>query len=242
MSLLTAPFRKAANAVRLIRAVLKAVGLRAEPSLVDALVLNRAILVARRRSFLEPAGLFSLDRLTRGLDARGVAGDIVECGVFRGGSASVIGRAMRGSPFRRELWLFDSFAGLPKPTDADGAEAREYEGQLVSSQDEVRRFLTRMHVPMERVHIHAGWFQDTFPQAQVGKIALLHIDADWYDSILLCFERFYDQVEPGGVVVLDDYGEWPGCKTALEDFTRRRGITVELQFPGPGTAPYFFKR
>jgi len=71
-------------------------------------------------------------------------------------------------------------------------------------------------------------FQDTFPSVRTGDIALLHIDADWYESVKLCLERFYDSVQPGGFVVIDDYGHWEGCKKATDEFLRNRSLDVTL--------------
>ena len=82
---------------------------------------------------------------------------------------------------------------------------------------------------MERVKIVAGWFQETFPTVTIPKIALLNIDADWYESVKLCLETFYDAVMPGGYVSFDDYGHWPGCKKAVDEFFEARRLPYRLQ-------------
>jgi len=90
------------------------------------------------------------------------------------------------------------------------------------------------------VHIVAGWFHETLPRAPIAQVALLHIDADWYESVKACLERFYDALAPGALVVLDDYHEWPGCRAAFEDFVRARSLKLPLKVNIAGV-PYFSK-
>jgi hypothetical protein len=59
---------------------------------------------------------------------------------------------------------------------------------------------------------------------EIPQIALLNIDSDWYESVKICFEKFYDAVTPGGFVSIDDYGAWPGCRLAVDEFFQRRGL------------------
>jgi len=61
---------------------------------------------------------------------------------------------------------------------------------------------------------------------QIQNIAILHIDADWYESVKLCLERFYDHIQPGGFVVIDDYSYWDGCKRATDEFLKERLLDI----------------
>src|SRR5436309_6800426 len=175
-------------------------------------------------------------KLAQQLDADGVEGDFVELGTFKGGTAAVLGRAAAGSPYSRHLSLFDSFEGLPEPRAEDGAEAARYAGgktdgktrpigECVGTREEVEGFLFGP-AGLERgdVTLVQGWYQDTLPTAEMGPIALLHLDCDWYESVQLALNALYDDVVPGGCVVLDDYGEWPGASKALHEFLDARGI------------------
>jgi O-methyltransferase len=170
--------------------------------------------------------LVSLFRLTREVMRDGVPGDLVECGVALGGTVGLIGVASRRST--KHVWLYDTFAGLPAPEDVDGSAAPEYVGMFRGTLDDVRGRLRAMNVADSRTHLVQGLFEDTLPRAEVGQIALLHIDGDWYRSVLTCLEELYDHVAPGGVVVLDDYGYWPGCRIATDEFLASRGITAPL--------------
>jgi O-methyltransferase len=73
-----------------------------------------------------------------------------------------------------------------------------------------------------------GWFHKTFPMANISKIALLHIDADWYESVRLSLETFYNAVVPSGFVVIDDYGHWSGCKKAVDKFFVERDLSYKM--------------
>lgn len=171
----------------------------------DSVGLGNAILKVKADTLIDVSWLKALHRLAREIDKQGVAGDFVECGVYRGGSAALLGHALRSSQLPRHLWLFDSFQGLPRPTEKDGPDAPPLEGDIVGDRQNVERLLKKVGAPFDRTHIVPGWFQETFPHVPVDRVALLHIDADWYESIKLCLERFYDCLESGAVVVLDDY-------------------------------------
>ena len=81
-----------------------------------------------------------------------------------------------------------------------------------------------------KVNIIKGLFEETVPKSkdQIWKIALLHLDGDWYESTKVCIETLYDKVEKGGYIVVDDYGHWKGCKQAIDEFFKKRNITSKL--------------
>lgn len=173
-------------------------------------------LVSRRK-------LNTLCTLMRRLEDERVEGAIVECGVFRGGAAALMAHEAGG---RRDLLLFDSFEGLPPPGDKDGgmAAGRYHAGWCASTEADVRAICARMGVLSDRVRLIKGWFDQTFPVTAVPPIAMLHVDADWYDSVRLCLETHFDRVVPGGFLVLDDYGRWEGCTRAADEFLAARGL------------------
>lgn len=203
--------------------------LRPTPSsLVDAMRLVRLIRMVLPYSSLLPPRLAALCRLSREIDKRSVRGDIVECGVYNGGSAAVLASICTRSPLNRRIWLFDSFEGLPQPTLKNGDKAPEYASWCHGDLSKVREILQKLSIPEARVSIVKGWFQETFPAVQIPEIALLHIDADWYESVKLCLENFYDCVRPGGFIIIDDYGHWEGARKATDEFLRERAPGVNL--------------
>jgi O-methyltransferase len=169
------------------------------------------------------AKLNTLCTLIRRLDDERVPGAIVECGVFKGGAAALMAHESSG---RREVVLFDSFEGLPPPGDRDGdiAAGQYHSGWCAGTEDDVRQIFRRLGVLNDRVRLVKGWFDQTFPVTPVPPVALLHVDADWYDSVRLCLDTHFDRIAPGGYLVLDDYGRWEGCTRAADEFLASRGL------------------
>lgn len=196
----------------------------------------------RPYTMVAPSSLAALFRLVKGVDRYGLTGDLVECGTWNGGSAAVMAFATNLSGRQaRHLWLFDSFQGLPPTTiEKDGIMAPASVGTCVGDPAAVREILGHVGMPPERVHIVQGWFHETLCSAPIDEIAVLHIDADWHDSVKLCLDSFYGRVQPGGFVVLNDYGSWPGCKRATHEFLESRGLKVGLTWVDPGTR--FFQK
>ncbi len=176
--------------------------------------------------------------LAEDIEKRKIAGAFVECGVWKGGAAAVMAAAAIKKGEKRQLWLFDSFEGLPEPTPQDGMRAKEYAGGRTSGtlasigkcvgplQDVQQLFFHKLRLPGDTVHIEQGWFQDTLAVAKerVGSIALLRMDADWYESTKCILENLFDNVVAGGYVIIDDYYCWEGCKKAVDEFLARRNI------------------
>lgn len=163
------------------------------------------------------------------VDKLQLAGDIVECGVWNGGSAAIMGVALMEDPQRtqeRTIWLFDSFRGLPSPGQKDGDFEKNFYFKGWSTGDAalVKEIFEKIGFPLEKIMIVPGWFDQTLKRSPVKDIVLLHIDADWYDSVKTALEAFFDRVVPGGFVVFDDYQYWQGCGQALTDFFSQRGI------------------
>jgi O-methyltransferase len=169
----------------------------------------------------------------------GIPGDLVECGVWRGGSAFLAAKMLdeRGEEGRR-VWLFDSFEGLPPPKPVDGPGAAAYAADHDSpvyydncraDLDDVRGTARKLGLDA-RTEIVPGWFDDTLManRERIGPIALLRLDCDWYASMMLCLDALYDQVSPGGTVILDDYYAWDGCAVAVHEFLGRRGLSHRL--------------
>jgi hypothetical protein len=167
----------------------------------------------------------SLYRLAADVDRRGVPGAVVDCGVWNGGSTALLSAGAPG----REVWAFDSFEGLPPPGPLDGEESTEWSGKLQGSEARVREAVAR-HGRASRLVVRKGWFEDTLPEAvdQIGPIAVLHCDGDWYASVRLTLEAFYPKVSSGGYIVIDDYGHWPGASRAADEFRRDRGDEAPL--------------
>jgi O-methyltransferase len=167
-----------------------------------------------------------LHRLASEVDSAGVPGALVDCGVWNGGSTILMAA---GAP-QREVWAFDSFAGLPEPNELDGRESEGLGGALVGSEESLRQGFERFADPA-RLHVRAGWFEETLAAAahEIGSVAILHCDGDWFESVLLTLEVMYPLVSVGGFIVIDDYGTFPGARRATDEYRLRVHETAPLR-------------
>lgn len=168
-----------------------------------------------------------LIRLASKVIEDGIEGDFVECGVCNGGSAAIL--AHYAAKTDKEVWLFDSFQGLPATTaedkpSANGNTAESEVGKCVGQLQKVYEVMEAVGAKDGNWYIHEGWFEDTFPIAapRIHKIAMLNLDSDWYSSEKLCLETWYDKVVDGGFIYLDDHFYWPGSKAAAEEYFSAR--------------------
>lgn len=168
----------------------------------------------------------ALMQAARRADSRGLEGAIVDCGVWNGGSTILMGT---GAP-SREVWAFDSFEGMPAPGPEDVDVSPDWEGEVVGSEEKLRAGFAQYAGRPERLHVVRGWFEDTFPVVAdaVGPVAVLHIDADWYDPCLLALETFYPRLVPGGIVLVDDLRMWQGARCATANYRDKHGIRARL--------------
>ena len=162
--------------------------------------------------------------------SREIPGDIVECGVARGGSAALMGLALKQLGARRALWAFDTFEGLPPPTpaDPDWKIARIYTGTYRGAFEDVASLFGRLGFLTE-ARLVKGLFQETLPTCALRAIAVLHIDGDWYESVKACLTHLYDRVSPGGIIQIDDYGHWKGARKAVDEFMHQRLPNTHLR-------------
>lgn len=169
----------------------------------------------------------NLLELARTVNESGINGAIVDCGVWNGGSTILLGL---GAP-RHEIWAFDSFAGLPSPGERDPDAHEDWTGELVGSDDKLREGFAKYAGNLDRLHVVKGWFEDTLASAaqEIDQIAILAIDADWYESVRLALDVFYDKVVSGGFVAIDDLRMWQGAREATAEFRERRGIASPIR-------------
>jgi len=218
-----------------------------EPTVESLELIKLMLQVKPKYTMVTNKNLMALYRLVQQVNKMDLPGDIVECGVWNGGSAAIMGLAARqfvNKQNSRVLWLFDSFQGLPRPTEKDGNLERDnyFEGWCKGDINKVRQVFAKLGITPEVVRIVPGWFENTLRNSPVAGIAILHIDADWYDPVKLVLDVFYDKVVPGGFIILNDYGAWSGCNRALNDFFAERNLNqISLTIVEPSTGAYFQK-
>lgn len=159
-----------------------------------------------------------------------VPGDLIETGVWRGGATIFMRAILKAHDVTdRNVWLADSFEGLPKPADdADGWDLSEM-SYLKVSQEQVAANFQRFELLDEQVKFIKGWFSESLPKAPLSKIAVLRMDGDLYSSTMDALKNLYHRISPGGYVIADDYYSWDSCRRAVHDFLDQQGLRPEIR-------------
>jgi hypothetical protein len=165
-----------------------------------------------------------------------IAGDIVECGVWRGGSSMAMALALTREPdTSRALWMYDTYAGMTNATDDDVDHKGDSAGSLLAhaqqhkdpednwvtayaSLDQVKSNMASTGHPLDRIRFVKGPVEETIPHETPECIAILRLDTDWYESTLHELIHLYPKLSPGGILIIDDYGHWQGARKAVDQY------------------------
>jgi hypothetical protein len=189
--------------------------------------------------------LLNVQRLTEDVLARGVPGDLIETGVWRGGACILMRAVLKAYGITdRVVWAADSFCGLPEPNaelyPSDQGDRHHTFSALAVSLEEVQANFAKYGLLDDQVRFLKGWFKDTLPAAPIERLAILRLDGDMYESTTDAFVALYDKVSSGGFVIVDDFGAIPACSEAVYDFRSERAITEPMQ-PIDGLGIYWQK-
>ncbi|WP_170994629.1 TylF/MycF/NovP-related O-methyltransferase [Streptomyces sp. BPSDS2] len=192
-------------------------------------------------SMTSPERLNAFILATRHIARHNIPGDIVECGVWRGGSMQACARTLLSvGETERDLYLFDTYEGMTPPTAEDlrrdGRPAQELldaQGKdrpiwAVASLEDVKAGFENIPYPKERVHYVRGRVEDTVPAQAPEQISILRLDTDWYASTKHELEHLYSRLVSGGVLLIDDYGYWQGSRQAVDEFLDKTGEQLLL--------------
>jgi hypothetical protein len=171
-----------------------------------------------------------------------IAGDIVECGVWSGGSMLLAAHAlMHFGDTSRRIYLYDTFAGMPKPdtidTRWDGVPAlptwehHQRNGRhwcYGGTQDHVRRVVSSSGYPEDKLVFVEGKVEDTLPARRPEQISLLRLDTDLYSSTYHELVHLYPLLAVGGILIIDDYGAFQGAKLATDQFIEENNLPIFL--------------
>ncbi|WKV13424.1 TylF/MycF/NovP-related O-methyltransferase [Marivirga harenae] len=173
-----------------------------------------------------------------------VDGCIVECGVWRGGMSAGMAEVFSN----RRVYLFDSFEGLPDAKEIDGEAALKWQKNINGPNyhdnctAEIKEAEEAMLLSGAEFELVKGWFKVTLPNYKFEeKIAILRLDADWYDSTMECLDNLFPKVIRGGVIIFDDYYTWDGCSRALHDFLSKTKSTSRIHKTAKGLS-YIIKQ
>jgi hypothetical protein len=192
-------------------------------------------------------GRARLDMLHECLDKvviDGIPGDLVECGVWRGGSCIFMAGYLKiKSNEKRRIFVADSFEGLPTPSlsqDIGLDLSKTVYPELAVDDETVRENFRVYDLDSEAVVFVKGWFKDTLPLLQTNEIALLRLDGDLYESTMDSLEALYEKVSPGGIVIIDDYAI-EQCRLAVADYFARKSWDIPQMNKVDWTGAWFRK-
>lgn len=193
---------------------------------------RRLFELCRPYTMTSPLRLYALYKAVHYIEDRQIPGDVVECGVWRGGSAMLCALVLscRGQK-ERTIYLYDTFAGMPPPSPRDrrrsGKLAMEewqkrqrgpYNEWCYAPLEEVQRNMATTSYPPDKLVYVKGKVEDSIPGTTPSQIALLRLDTDWYSSTYHELVHLYPLLTPGGVLIVDDYGFWQGSREAVDQY------------------------
>lgn len=190
-----------------------------------------------------PERLFALIQAVRYVSKAEVPGDIVECGVWRGGSMMAAALTLLECKDRsRRLHLFDTFEGMTKPTDRDLSIDGGTASDLLQSSrrsdptsvwccaglDDVASAMGETGYATEQLHFVKGAVEQTLPNHSPSHISILRLDTDWYESTMHELKHLFPKLSKGGVLLIDDYGHWEGCRAAVDEYFADNKVPILL--------------
>jgi len=178
--------------------------------------------------------LTSLQHCVETVLAEDIPGDLIECGVWRGGSC-ILMRAVLAAygDHSRTVWLADSFQGVPRSDPENykadrGIRLDRFAAVLGVSEADVRVNFERYGLLDDRVRFLPGWFKDTLQDAPIQRISVLRLDGDLYESTIQALDALYPRLSPGGFCIVDDYLAIQACEQAVTDYLAKHGIVAEI--------------
>ena len=186
--------------------------------------------------------MYALYKAVQYVVSRDVPGDVVECGVWRGGSSMLCALTLGAlGDAGRHVYLYDTFAGMPAPTDGDvfidGAPADpiwaasqrdDHNDWCYAGLSEVKANMASTHFPEKRTHFVVGKVEDTIPEVCPTQISLLRLDTDFYESTRHELNELFPRLSANGVLIIDDYGAWAGARQAVDEYFRENPPAILL--------------
>lgn len=174
--------------------------------------------------------LFCLIDAVRYIIRNNIPGDFVECGVYKGGSMMAVALTLLAENCTdRDLYLYDTFAGMTEPSDVDVdflGKSPDWQSWPMATLDYVNNALCSTNYPEERMHFVKGKVEDTLPDQAPAEISLLRLDTDWYESTKHELIHLFPILASRGVIIIDDYGQYKGCRKAVDEYFEENNVST----------------
>lgn len=212
------------------------------PGDIDPLLLE-TIRVVKPYTLTSVHRLIALCEAVQYVVRNQVPGDIVECGVWKGGSMMAVARTlMQADDQSRHLYLFDTYEGMTPPGNKDisitGQSAVDMLDDddkedpqsvwCVASLDFVREVIGSVGYDPSKLHFIEGRVEETLPAMAPAHISILRLDTDWYESTRHEMEHLFPRLVKGGVLIIDDYGHWQGARQAIDEYIKEKKLQILL--------------
>ncbi len=199
--------------------------------------LERFIEIVNPYSMTGTERISELYRSLEQIRLNNIEGDIVECGVWRGGNILGIIEYLNFHKIEnKNVWLYDTFTGMTPPEDLDIDLNNNHalsvmhlpEVLAFSPIEEVKRNLSTSSFDKNKIKFIIGDVSETLLNSEniPEKISLLRLDTDWYKSTKDELIYLYPKLEKNGVLIVDDYGHWRGSKTAVDEYFSEMNILL----------------
>ena len=197
---------------------------------------------SKTQTMTSMANMYALHKAVQYIADAKIPGDIVECGVWKGGSMMIAALTLEYmGDVDRQLWLYDTYAGMAQPTDRDvdpygrspqqrwqNAESGDINTWCMAPLDEVKSNLYSTAYPKQKMRFVEGKVEETIPDSLPETIALLRLDTDFFDSTHHELVHLFPKLSPNGVLIIDDYGWWKGSRDATDQYFEANGVNILL--------------
>lgn len=213
-------------------------------SLIIATVNSKARKIKTNKlTYLTYGALDNIHKAVKKVERNKVEGVFIEAGCALGGSTIMIGKTKAQS---RPLHVYDTFGQIPPPSKHDGSDIHKrykkiksgnskgiknnlYYGYEKKLLEKVHRNLKRFNLTQkDQISLIKGLFKDTLKIK--NPVAFAHVDCDWYDSVMNCLEQIEPRISKGGILIIDDYYDWSGCRLAVDTYFKRENIAAAYTF------------
>ncbi|MFI5892487.1 TylF/MycF/NovP-related O-methyltransferase [Actinoplanes sp. NPDC051513] len=203
--------------------------------------MRETIRAVKPWTMTSPGKLHALVSSVRYVAKHQIPGDVVECGVWRGGSMLAVARTLiEAGDTERHLHLYDTYEGMSEPTEHDKRHDGKSAAEMLAASDksagvwafasleDVQATMAESAYPADHIHYYKGKVEETIPASVPERISILRLDTDWYESTRHELEHLWNRLVPGGVLLLDDYGWWDGARRAVDEWLAETNLPVLL--------------
>lgn len=200
--------------------------------------------VCKAYTLIHVERMYSLYKAVQYVVKKGIPGDFVECGVWKGGASMMMAKTlMTMGETDRKIYMYDTYEGMTKPTEEDRSvmsgtvpvqeiwersQSGDHNEWCYGPLEGVKAAMRSTGYPEDKIMFIKGQVEETIPGTMPGQIALLRLDTDWYSSTKHEMEHLFPLLVPGGVLILDDYGYWAGARQAVDEYLDKRKIALFL--------------